>query len=123
MIELNLFTEENQGDAIIELFDTKAELLSYLLIDVYKYHTDTSVWILANDRGESCDIFISRDFTMLCEVIQKDLLMPSDIDLAEDIEFSIHLQKYLTWEEAYKAAFYMREPEENCYNSSLAEKN
>lgn len=99
MIKLNLHI--GSGDAIISDFFTIDELLKYL--DTFsKYEV---VWLLTKDC-ENGDIFITKNFDTLTEIVKINIL-----NVLWDSPCNIYLQEYQSFKDAYEVAISMKEDE------------
>jgi hypothetical protein len=95
-------------------FDTARELSSYLFDKADK--SKKLVYIITFNMGDdcsSCPIFIEEDATALLS------LMFVHGDFYEEFVDTFFLQEYESYEDAYKVAMDMREPNPLCYDKEL----
>lgn len=104
MIHLNLGIYD--GDVEVIKFNTQAELCEYLKeLDRFD-----CIW-LATEDGDKGEILITENLQTLISAVKN-----SHFNLLWNTPQNFFVQEYQTYEDAYKVALDMREPNPKCYN-------
>ena len=104
MIHLNIGIYD--GDVEVIKFNTQTELCEYLKeLDRFD-----CIW-LATEDGEKGEILITENLQTLISAVKN-----SHFNLLWNSPQNFFVQEYQTYEDAYKVALDMREPNPKCYN-------
>ena len=106
MIHLNLGIYDGAVEVI--KFNLISELCEYLK----ELEMFDCIW-LATEDGEKGEILITENLQTLISAVEN-----SHFNLVWNSPQNFHVQEYQTYEDAYKVALDMREPNHRCYNTN-----
>lgn len=106
MIHLNLAIYN--GDVEVIKFNTQTDLCEYLK----ELGGFDCIWLAAND-GEKGEILITENLQNLILAVRCSYF---NLGLGCVMDVNFFVQEYQTYEDAYKVALDMREPNSRCYN-------
>jgi len=112
MITLHLGIYEGEVQRIT--FNSKKDLLDYLH-DIKKSNFEC-IWLCSGEGDIGYDEILITESIDTVELAINGLVFSLFEDELENKNFDLHLHEYQTYEDAYKVALDMREPNPKCYN-------
>ena len=105
MIVLNYFSTEQSEDPIIKKFHLIKDFTNFLS-DI----TEKGVWLATEDHIKG-EVIVSNNLETVIVCAERGVF-----NLVWNDPQVFYLQRYSTYEDAYKVALSMMEGRENCYN-------